>query len=112
MLAEVNRVMPDENLVIKTPDEIAEELEEEELKAMEEEALKLAEEEKRRREELERFAQQVTLMDVIKAIETIKRFIQVYRESRDILDELIAELGYEESEAQNPMLKMLMRGLF
>jgi len=103
--------MPDEKAEPETFDDIAEELEEEEVEEMNKLAMEIAEQEKKKKEELIQFARETSLVDIIECIEKIKRFIEVQQEARDTIDELISLMGMEEAENQNPMIKALMRGL-
>lgn len=103
-------MMPEEKTEPETFDDIAEELEQEEIEEMNKLAEELAKQEQKRREELLQFARETSLVDVIECIEKIKKFIEVQQEARDVVDELVSLMGLEEAEGQNPMLKALLRG--
>jgi len=101
-------VKPKVEEVEPSTDDIFEELEQEEIEELNKIAEETAKEVQKRKEELQQFAQQVTLAEIVECMEKIKKFIELYKEAvrtSEYLRDLFAD---EKEDPSKAFIRMFM----
>jgi predicted DNA-binding protein (UPF0278 family) len=89
-------------------DDIFEELEEEEQRELDKIAEEAIKEAQKKKQELEEFAKNVTLAEIVECMEKIKKFLDLYREAMRTSEVLRDMLADEKEDPSRAFLKMFM----